>query len=116
MRIPLAGSYAWRKYGVNWVALDAPRHLYLHTAESIQILASQAGFEVADVVYDADGYSHWGSELFLRDIPLTDERSPRVNPRQNTFSKEELDQCAELDKQLNESGEADSAAFYLYER
>ncbi len=79
LRIPLAGSFAWRKYGVNWVALDAPRHLYLHTPESIQILASQAGFEVAEVVYDGDGFAHWGSELYLRDIPLMDERSPARN-------------------------------------
>src|SRR6185436_10142585 len=26
VRIPLAGSFAWRKYGVDWMALDAPRH------------------------------------------------------------------------------------------
>jgi len=116
LRIPLAGSYAWRKYGVNWASLDAPRHLYLHTPESIQILASQVGFEVADVVYDADGLGIWGSELYLRDIPLTDERSPWVNPRQNTFSEEELAQFTKLEKELNETGEADCAAFYLYKR
>jgi SAM-dependent methyltransferase len=116
VRIPLAGSYAWRKYGVNWASLDAPRHLYLHTAESIQILASQAGFEVADVIYDADGLGIWGSELYLRDIPLTDQRSPWVNPKQNTFSKEELAQFTELEVQLNKTGEADCAAFYLYRR
>jgi SAM-dependent methyltransferase len=116
LRIPLAGSYAWRKYGVNWVALDAPRHLYLHTPKSIQILAGQTGFEVAEVVYDADGLAHWGSELYLRDIPLTDDRSPSVNPRQNTFSKEELAQFTALDEELNGTGEADCAAFYLYKR
>jgi SAM-dependent methyltransferase len=114
LRIPLAGSYAWRKYGVNWFALDAPRHLFLHTSESIRILASQAGFEVADVVYDSDGFSHWASELYRRDIPLMDERSPYLNPKQNTFSPEELAKSAELDKVLNETGEADCAAFFLY--
>jgi len=116
VRIPLAGSYAWRKYGVNWAALDAPRHLYLHTAESIRILASQSGFEVAEVVYDATGFAHWGSELYLKDIPLTDERSPWGNRNQEIFSKEELAQFIELDENLNQAGEADSAAFYLYKR
>ena len=116
LRIPLAGSYAWRKYGVNWAQLDAPRHLYLHTPESIQILASQAGFEIAEVVYDGEGFAHLGSELYLRDIPLTDERSPLRNPKQNIFSQEELAQFIELDEKLNEAGEADSAAFYLYKR
>jgi len=113
LRIPLAGSFAWRKYGVDWVALDAPRHLFLHTRESIQILASHAGFEVADIVYDADGFGHWGSELYLRDIRLTHEQSPWIN-KENTFTKEELAQFAELDEQLNETGEADCGAFFLY--
>ncbi len=116
LRIPLAGSYAWRKYGVNWVALDAPRHLYLHTPDSIQILASQAGFEVAEIVYDGEGFGHLGSELYLRDISLTDERSPLRNPKQNLFSQEELAQFIEQDERLNEAGEADCAAFYLYKR
>jgi len=96
--------------------LDAPRHLFLHTSQSIQILASQAGFEVADVIYDANGFSHWGSELYLRNIPLTDERSPWVNPKQDTFSKADLARSAELDEKLNETGEADCAAFYLHKR
>ena len=113
LRIPLAGSYAWRKYGVNWSSLDAPRHLYLHTAESIQLLASQAGFEVAEVIHDSDGFAHWGSELYLRDIPLTDERSPWGNHKQNTFSEAQMAQFIELDEELNRSGEADCAAFYL---
>ncbi|MCM3874775.1 MAG: class I SAM-dependent methyltransferase [Pyrinomonadaceae bacterium] len=117
LRIPLAGSFAWRKYGVNWASLDAPRHLYLHTPNSVQILASQAGFEVAEVVYDSDGFAHWGSELYLRDIPLTDERSPwGGNRNQSTFSQEQLTQFTEQDEKLNKSGEADCAAFYLYKR
>jgi SAM-dependent methyltransferase len=116
LRIPLAGSYSWRKYGVNWASLDAPRHLYLHTRDSIQILATQAGFEVAEVVYDADGFSHWGSELYLRDIPLTDERSPWGGRQRHTFSQEEMAQFARQDEELNRTGEADCAAFYLYKR
>ena len=117
LRIPVAGSYAWREYGVDWVALDAPRHLFLHTSKSIGILASQAGFEVAEIVYDSDdGLAHYGSELYRRDIPLTDERSPFVNPNQKTFTQEELAGFVELDAKLNDTGEADCAAFYLYKR
>ena len=116
LRIPVAGSYAWREYGVNWVALDAPRHLFLHTAKSIGILASQSGFEVAEIAHDSDGLAHYGFELYRNDIPLMDERSPFVNPNQKTFTKEELAGFMELDAKLNETGEADCAAFYLYKR
>jgi len=33
--VPVAGTYAWKTYGVNWVQLDAPRHLFLHTIAEI---------------------------------------------------------------------------------
>ena len=39
LAIPVASSYAWTHYGVNWVQLDAPRHLFLHSDRSIRVLA-----------------------------------------------------------------------------
>jgi SAM-dependent methyltransferase len=113
IRVPLAGSWAWREYGVNWGSLDAPRHFFLHTTRSMELLAAETGFEVVETLFDADGFSHWVSELYRRNIPLVDERSPWRNPNQKTFSREELRQFAELDARLNKLGEADSAAFYL---
>ena len=35
IRIPVVDSWAWRTYGVNWVNLDAPRHLFLHTKKRV---------------------------------------------------------------------------------
>ena len=114
IRIPLAGSYAWRKYGVNWVGLDAPRHFYLHTPKSMQLLASAVGFDLAEIVFDSDGLGHWGSELYKREIALTDERSYWVNSKQNIFTAKEIAEFIELDEELNRTGEADCAAFCLY--
>jgi SAM-dependent methyltransferase len=114
IRIPVAGSYAWRKYDVNWFALDAPRHLHLHTRESISRLAEQVGFRIADIVYDSDGYSLILSEQYLKDIPLMDSRSIFNNPSQAIFSQEELDFFFKLEEELNVKGEGDCAGFYLY--
>lgn len=114
IRIPVAGSYAWRKYGVDWVALDAPRHLHLHTRKSMQLLAEQSGFEVAEVVFDGDGYGIIYSEQFRKGIPLMDAESHHVNPAQTIFSQEELDSFIALDEDLNEQGQSDAAGFYLY--
>ena len=33
IRIPTVTSWAWRSYGVDWVQLDAPRHLFLHSLQ-----------------------------------------------------------------------------------
>jgi 2-polyprenyl-3-methyl-5-hydroxy-6-metoxy-1,4-benzoquinol methylase len=44
IRIPVSDSFAWRKYGVDWFQLDAPRHFFLHTTKSIALLAKNSGF------------------------------------------------------------------------
>ncbi|MBV5336615.1 MAG: class I SAM-dependent methyltransferase, partial [Deltaproteobacteria bacterium] len=47
IRIPLADSKAWETYRQNWVQLDAPRHVYLHTHKSISLLAKEAGLHIS---------------------------------------------------------------------
>jgi 2-polyprenyl-3-methyl-5-hydroxy-6-metoxy-1,4-benzoquinol methylase len=113
IRIPIASSYAWRKYRTNWVALDPPRHLFLHTINSLQVLAKATGFEVSEVVYDSYDQQFWGSEQYLRNIPLMDERSLMVNPSSSLFSKVELAYFTELTTTLNQNKDGDCACFYL---
>src|SRR3546814_14684228 len=62
LRVPLAGKWAWDTYGINWIQLDPPRHLTLHTEESVARLAAATGFEVQAVVYDSTAFQIWGSE------------------------------------------------------
>lgn len=116
IRTPVADSYAWRNYGVNWVALDAPRHLHLHTRKSMSYLAEQAGFQIADIVCDAEGFGITGSEQYLKNIPLMASESCFGNPAQTVFTQAELDSFIKLDEELNAKGEADCAGFYLYKK
>jgi SAM-dependent methyltransferase len=89
VRIPVAGGEAWRTYRQNWVQLDPPRHYYLHTERSFTMLAHQAGFDVSSIEYDSFGFQFWGSELYCRDIPLTDARSP-FRSDQSIFSSDQM--------------------------
>jgi len=115
VRIPVAGSWAWREYGVNWVQLDAPRHFFLHTTDSMKILAKECHFELSEVLYDASGFAHAGSEMYRKNIPLTDRRSPWARSGANhLFSSEAMAHFTNLDAKLNERKEADQAGFYLY--
>lgn len=113
IRIPVAGTYAWRTYGTDWVQLDAPRHLFLHTDKSIAILAKQAGFVVDNVIYDSTGFQIWGSEQYRQDIPLRDKRSYSFNPKHSIFSTEEIERFEAHARQLNATREGDQACFYL---
>ena len=70
IRIPVAHSWASRHYGPLWVQHDAPRHLFLHTEESMRRAAAQARLGIAGVVYDSSEVQIWGSELYRQDISL----------------------------------------------
>ena len=82
VRIPVADSWAWRHYGVDWVQLDALRHLYLHTRRSLETVAAAAGLRLARVLHDSEPLQFWGSELYRRDIPLLEPatlKPPRIS-------------------------------------
>lgn len=116
VRIPILGE-AFEIYLGDWVQLDAPRHFFLHTLESMEILASENGFEIRRILFDSTSFQFLGSELYKRDIPLyTDENnyeSPIFNELFNTIEIEAFERKAE---QLNKEKRGDSAAFYLYKK
>lgn len=103
VRVPVAGSHAWKRYRENWVQLDAPRHFYLHSENSLRMIADRAGFDVRAVVHDSTAMQFWGSELYLRDIPLTDSRSPAAEGP-SVFSEAELTHFATQAGELNAAG------------
>jgi SAM-dependent methyltransferase len=113
IRIPVASCYAWKKYGVNWYAFDAPRHLYLHSPASLKCVAETVGFEIFDMFYDSDSYQFIGSEQYARDIPAQDQRSYFVNRSRSIFKSADIRAFENEAKRLNRCGEGDSAAFYL---
>jgi SAM-dependent methyltransferase len=108
IRIPLADSYAWEHYRENWVQLDPPRHLYLHSRESLGLLAEKHGFIVSNVVYDSAKFQFTGSELYLRDIPLSSDKKTR-----KIFSKKQLEEFETRAEELNNLSKGDQAIFYL---
>jgi len=116
LRMPVASSEAFARYRADWVQLDAPRHLYLHTPRSLSILAGAAGLDVADVVYDSTAFQFWGSEQYRRDIPLFDAQSYMVDRRASPFTGAEIEAFAARARQLNAEGRGDQAAFYLRAR
>jgi hypothetical protein len=105
IRIPVFPSFAWRRYGVNWVNLDAPRHLYLYSKKSLGMLAQSAGFIITKVEYDAPIFGLYASERYeqgLTGIAPVESLPPTKRAEYESLAA-----------RLNETGEADWAAFYL---
>jgi len=112
VRVPIAGTFAWKTYGMNWVQLDPPRHIFLPTVKSMEILAGKTGLKLGEVIHESNEFQFWGSDQYIRDIPLHDPRS--FSP----LSKQALAHC-KMKKlraravELNAKGEGDSACFYF---
>ena len=113
IRIPTVSSYAWEHYGVKWVQLDAPRHFYLHSIESMVVLAKKTGMKLTDIMYDSTPFQFWGSEQYENDIPLRDESSYAVNPEKSMFSKKDILDFTVRAQALNDAKQGDQAIFYL---
>lgn len=105
IRIPIAGGFAWRKYRENWVQLDAPRHFFLHSLKSMDILSKKTGFVIEQIEYDSTHFQFTGSEKYTAGISLSSGIELFNRKQINFFNKEA--------KRLNQTKDGDSACFYL---
>jgi len=113
VRIPVVESYAWENFKENWVQLDAPRHYYLHSPDSLKLLAEKAGLTIEQAIYDSTAFQFWGSIQYENDIPLNDQRSYINNPDDSLFSKNDIENFNQQAEILNSAGKGDQAVFIL---
>ena len=113
LRIPLVSSEAWKKYGTHWVQLDAPRHFFLYSIESLKVLARKTNFKIKEIVYDSNDFQFWGSQQYLKDIPLMAENSYGKNPAKSIFTKAEIKNYKKMARKLNLESQGDQAVIYM---
>jgi len=113
IRMPTPSSHAFETYGAAWVQLDAPRHLVVLSRRGVDSLCERVGASVVSVDDDSTGFQFWGSEQYLRGIPLIDGQSVMVEPRDAPFSKAQLQGWEKQAVALNRVGRGDQAAWVI---
>jgi len=108
LRLPTVSSYAWEYYRENWFQIDAPRHFFLYSIKSINLLAEKAGLSLQDIVFDSTADQFQRSELYKRDIPFISHNK--------IFAKSQVREWKGLAKQFNKEKRGDQAAFYLIKK
>jgi predicted SAM-dependent methyltransferase len=73
IRIPVSDGYFFRKYGVNWHGIDAPRHFSLHSKKSLVSLAESTGFIVEKIEYDSNIGYFINGEKYCQNITLQED-------------------------------------------
>lgn len=92
IRMPTVSSWAWKYYGPDWVQLDAPRHLFIHSLDSVAILARKAGLRILLTICDSNEFQYWASESYRRNRPLVESRVPPVRKWLYRWRAERLNQ------------------------
>ena len=113
IRVPVSEALVWKEYRENWVQLDAPRHLYIYSRNSINLLAGESCFKIDNIVFDSNEFQFIASEQYKNGITLLNEKSYYVNVIKSGLSKEKIDYYKKLSKELNFKKEGDQAIFYL---
>lgn len=113
IRVPTVSSFAWEHYRENWVQLDAPRHFFIHSIKSIKLLAERADLRLEKTVYDSNALQFWGSEQYLRDIPLKSSKSYGVSKSDSIFTRNEIKVYQKKARKMNEQNRGDTCAFFL---
>jgi SAM-dependent methyltransferase len=113
LRIPWVSSDAWEQYRENWVQLDAPRHFYLHSKQSLEHLVSAAGLRINKLWCDSDAFQFWGSEQYQRDIPLYSSLSWLVDRRRSPFTADQIEAFGACATALNSKLRGDQVVAWL---
>ena len=113
VRVPVASGRPRLVYQADWVELDAPRHLFLHTRRSLGLLAVSCGLRVDRLWDDSDGLAYWGSELYRRGLSLYDTANKRAREPSDHFTPHEMELFRTQSEKDNELGVGGRTAFVL---
>jgi len=113
LRQPLCDSEAFKIYKANWFQIDAPRHVVLHSVNSMKLIVNECGLKIKSIVWDSSDMQFWASEQYKHNIPMYDEKSYFYNPDRSIFTSQQIIEWKNEAKKLNEAAVGDQAAFYI---
>lgn len=113
IRIPTTSSYAWDYYKEHWFQIDAPRHFFIHSIDSFEILLEKYNLKIAKYQSDSDEKQFWISEQYKNFIPLNSKLSYHKNPSKSIFSKIDILRFKELSNDLNQENRGDQCIFII---
>ena len=113
IRTPTVDSYSWSFYKDNWVQLDAPRHFFIHSLKSLMLIAKKFDLKISNHFYDSTSFQFWGSEQYLKNIPLNSAKSFLRSPLKSIFSNDEIKKFEIKAENLNKKMRGDQAVYIL---
>jgi SAM-dependent methyltransferase len=110
IKLPVYPNIAYDMFGANWYQLDAPRHIFLHSKESLSYLADQHGLMILKREYDSNSKQIVRSFLYSNDVPFWEQSESIVN---QFFTPEIIADLEASCKEANQNEYGDHAVFYF---
>ncbi len=110
MTLPVYPNIAFDMYRENWYQLDAPRHIILHSQQSLRLLAEQHGMRIARFVYDSNNSAILRSYFYKKGITFYKQDPNEIF---KYFTKTEL---VDINKKIalaNQKGHGDHATVFF---
>lgn len=104
MTIPTYPNIAFEMFGPHWYQLDAPRHIFLHSIKSLQVLEEKTGLRMVEIKYNSNRTQFVRSFLYERGIPFWEQTGEIVN---SLFKEEQLLRMDADSLRVNEAGYGD---------
>ncbi len=107
IRVPVTDGEVWKKEGIYWFQLDAPRHFFIPSVAAMEQMAFKLGFQLKQVFFDSGGNQFWGPKLYRKGIKFSGTNLSLH------FSAEDFERFEMEAKKLNEQKKGDQASFYF---
>lgn len=108
--IPVFPNAAFDVFGVNWYQMDAPRHLFLHSKKSMELLCSRAGLKIERMEYNSNCAQYIYSVLYEKGIPFVEQSQAVL---ESYFGKSDVEFFEECADKANAKEYGDHAAFTI---
>lgn len=112
IRTPIMGGWFWERFGTNWWELDPPRHLFIFSLRSLDLLAKQFGLTRVATIWESSFVEVIASDQITRGIPWRSTRSWQTNPPAG-YDDVTIASYKSLVADLNREGRAGRAALYF---
>lgn len=113
LRVPTVSSEAWDLYHTDWFQLDAPRHLYLFSRDSIKLLAAKSDLKFVGTYDDSSAGQFLASEQYRQGIALNAENSYLTSPKKSIFTSEQIEAFRLKAQAVNKAGRGDQIVVVL---
>lgn len=110
IKIPVYPNIAFDTFGANWYQIDAPRHIFLHSVDSMNYLAEKHDLYIQKIEYDSNPSQIFRSYMYSQDIPFYEQHMSDVV---EMLGQEEVDNIKKLSEEANSNNYGDHAIFFL---